>query len=93
MHSENWSIRQSTKRDRGLVSTMLHTADKKHQHLDWREPHEILEEALSVVQPAADAKQIEMVSGLSPMYLGVLADRDIQTTLRRTWGSIKAMFQ
>lgn len=45
MQSETWSVRQSTKRDRGIVSTLLHTAGKRHQHLDWREPHEILEES------------------------------------------------
>ncbi len=39
--------------------------------------NEILEEALHIVQPAADAKQIELVADLSPMYLGVLADRDM----------------
>jgi ribosomal-protein-alanine N-acetyltransferase len=44
MSSENWSVRQSTKRDRGIVSTLLHTADKKHQHLDWLEPYDILDE-------------------------------------------------
>ena len=30
-----------------------------------------------MVQPAAEAKQIELVADLSPMYLGVLADRDM----------------
>ncbi len=39
--------------------------------------NEVLEEALGVVQPSAEAKQIELVSDLSPMYLGVLADRDM----------------
>jgi len=39
--------------------------------------NEVLEEALSVVQPSAEAKRIELVSDLSPMYLGVLADRDM----------------
>ena len=42
-----------------------------------RSLNELLEEALHVVQPAAEAKQIELVAGLSPMYLGVLADRDM----------------
>lgn len=45
MDSKNWSVRQSTKRDKGIVSTLLHTADKKHQHLDWREPYDILEDS------------------------------------------------
>ena len=39
--------------------------------------NELLEEALHVVQPAAEAKQIELLGDLSPMYLGVLADRDM----------------
>jgi len=37
----------------------------------------LLEEALHVVQPSAEAKRIQLVSELSPMYLGVLADRDM----------------
>jgi two-component system phosphate regulon sensor histidine kinase PhoR len=42
-----------------------------------RSLNELLEEALHVVQPSAEAKQIELLSDLSPMYLGVLADRDM----------------
>jgi two-component system, OmpR family, phosphate regulon sensor histidine kinase PhoR len=41
-----------------------------------RSLNEVLEEALHVVQPAADAKNIQLISELSPLYLGVLADRD-----------------
>lgn len=39
--------------------------------------NEILQEACGVVRPAADAKQIQLSEQLSPMYLGVLADRDM----------------
>ncbi len=39
--------------------------------------NDLLEEAFRIVQPAAEAKQIELVAELSPMYLGVLADRDM----------------
>jgi two-component system phosphate regulon sensor histidine kinase PhoR len=39
--------------------------------------NELLEEALHVVQPSAEAKQIALASELSPMYLGVFADRDM----------------
>ncbi len=39
--------------------------------------NDLLEEALQVVQPAAEARRIELVAELSPMYLGVLADRDM----------------
>ena len=42
-----------------------------------RSLNEILEEAAGVVQPAADAKQIELATELSQLYLGVLADRDM----------------
>ena len=42
-----------------------------------RSLNELLEEAFQVVQPAAEAKQIDLVSELSPMYLGVFADRDM----------------
>jgi two-component system phosphate regulon sensor histidine kinase PhoR len=39
--------------------------------------NELLDEALHVVQPTAEAKNIRLASNLSPMYLGVLADRDM----------------
>jgi len=39
--------------------------------------NELLGEALHVVQPAAEAKHIRLQPDLSPMYLGVLADRDM----------------
>ncbi|MBX7167601.1 MAG: cell wall metabolism sensor histidine kinase WalK [Pirellulales bacterium] len=42
-----------------------------------RSLNELLQEAFDVVQPAAERKQIELVADLSPLYLGVLADRDM----------------
>lgn len=42
-----------------------------------RSLNEILEEASQVVQPAADAKNIKLNVELSPLYLGVHADRDM----------------
>lgn len=39
--------------------------------------NEILEEALNVVQPTAEQKSIKLVNELSPMYISVLADRDM----------------
>ncbi len=42
-----------------------------------RSLNDILEEALRVVQPTAEAKNIQLLSELSSMYLGVLADRDM----------------
>jgi len=39
--------------------------------------NELLAEALGVMQPAAQDKQIALGSEISPLYLGVLADRDM----------------
>jgi len=39
--------------------------------------NEVLEEAHNVIQHAAANKEIELVRDLSPLYLGVLADRDM----------------
>ncbi|MBN2291305.1 MAG: PAS domain-containing protein [Pirellulales bacterium] len=39
--------------------------------------NEVLEEAVHVVQPSAEAKDIQLTVDLSPMYLGILADRDM----------------
>ncbi|MBN1591340.1 MAG: PAS domain-containing protein [Pirellulales bacterium] len=39
--------------------------------------NEILEEAINIVRPSAEAKQITLIADLSPMYLGLLADRDM----------------
>jgi two-component system phosphate regulon sensor histidine kinase PhoR len=46
-------------------------------HKKSRSLNELLEEAVHVVQPAAEAKNIELVTELSPLYLGILADRDM----------------
>jgi two-component system phosphate regulon sensor histidine kinase PhoR len=46
--------------------------DKQQQSLN-----ELLDHAFQVVQPSAEQKQIQLVSDLSPMFLGVLADRDM----------------
>ncbi|MCH7725781.1 MAG: hypothetical protein IH991_04770 [Planctomycetes bacterium] len=53
--------------------------------------NEVLEEALDVVQPAAEKKQIELVSELSPMFLSVLVDRDmmLQGTINLLSNAIK----
>lgn len=42
-----------------------------------RSLNELLDESLRVVRPSAEAKQIELAAELSPLYLGVLADRDM----------------
>jgi len=78
-----------------LVDNMLNLArieagvvsvDKQNRSLN-----ELLEESLHVVQPAAEAKRIQLASDLSPMYLGVLADRDmmLQTAINLLSNAIK----
>jgi two-component system phosphate regulon sensor histidine kinase PhoR len=42
-----------------------------------RSVNEIVAETIDVVRPAAEAKQITLVSDLSPLYLGALVDRDL----------------
>jgi two-component system phosphate regulon sensor histidine kinase PhoR len=39
--------------------------------------NELLQEALGVMQPAAEKKTIQLDGDFSPLYLGVLADRDM----------------
>jgi two-component system phosphate regulon sensor histidine kinase PhoR len=46
-------------------------------HKEPRSLNELLEEALRVVRPAAEAKNITLTAELSSLYLGVLADRDM----------------
>ncbi len=64
-----------------LVDNMLNLArieagvvnvNKQAQSLN-----ELLEEAISLIQPAAEQKQINLVADLSGMYLAVLVDRDM----------------
>jgi two-component system phosphate regulon sensor histidine kinase PhoR len=44
-----------------------------------RSINDILAEAAGVVQPTAEAKRIQLVSDLSPLYLGALVDRDMMS--------------
>ncbi len=46
-------------------------------HKKGRSLNEILEEASHVIQPAAESKSIQLNVELSPLYLGVYADRDL----------------
>jgi two-component system phosphate regulon sensor histidine kinase PhoR len=39
--------------------------------------NELLQEAVGVMQPQAEQKQITLAGDISPLYLGVLADRDM----------------
>jgi two-component system phosphate regulon sensor histidine kinase PhoR len=56
-----------------------------------RSLNELMEECLNVVQPAAEAKNITLASELSPMYLEVLADRDMimQATINLLSNAVK----
>jgi two-component system, OmpR family, phosphate regulon sensor histidine kinase PhoR len=73
----------STQADRlqRLVENLLNIARIEagvvHVNKQQQSLNRILEEALHVVQPSAEAKQINLDSQLSSMYLGVLADRDM----------------
>lgn len=54
------------------IEAGVEKVDKQNHSLN-----ELLESAFSVVQPSSEQKQITLVADLSPMYLGVLADRDM----------------
>jgi two-component system phosphate regulon sensor histidine kinase PhoR len=53
--------------------------------------NELLDEALELVRPSAEAKQITVTRDLSPMYLGVFVDRDmmLQTAINLLSNAIK----
>jgi two-component system phosphate regulon sensor histidine kinase PhoR len=53
--------------------------------------NELLAETLSVMQPQATSRQISLVSDFSPLYLGVLADRDmlLQAAINLTSNAVK----
>lgn len=64
-----------------LVDNMLNLARIEagvvNVNKESRSLNELLEEAVHVVQPSAEAKGVELATDLSPLYLGVLADRDM----------------
>ncbi len=73
-------INGQTDRLRRLIDNLLNLArieagvvsvNKESQSLN-----QVLQEAIEVLRPAAEQKKITLVSDLSPLYLGVLADRD-----------------
>ncbi len=74
-------INGQTDRLQRLIDNMLNLARIEagvvHVCKQPRSLNEILEESLHVVQPSAEAKQIDLSAELSPLYLGVLADRDM----------------
>jgi len=88
-------INSQTDRLQRLVDNLLNLARieagvvKVHKH---QQPvNEILAEAFSIVQPSAEAKQIELVSLLSEMYLGSYVDRDLmlQTAINLLSNAVK----
>jgi two-component system phosphate regulon sensor histidine kinase PhoR len=74
-------INGQTDRLQRLIENLLNIARieagvvKVHKHA--QPLNEILTEAMHVVQPLAEAKQIAMKHELSPLYLGVFVDRDM----------------
>lgn len=54
------------------IEAGVEKVDKQNHSLN-----ELLENAHSVVQPSSEQKRITLTIDLSPMYLGVLADRDM----------------
>ena len=64
-----------------LVDNMLNLARIEagvvNVNKESRSLNELLEEAAHIVQPSAEAKRVEFATDLSPLYLGVLADRDM----------------
>lgn len=74
-------INSQTDRLQRLIDNLLNLARIEagvvHVSKQNRSLNELLEEAFHIVQPAAEAKQIDLRADLSPMYLGVLVDRDM----------------
>jgi len=74
-------INSQTDRLQRLVDNLLNIARIEagvvHVSKQPRSLNELLEESLRVIQPSAEAKHIQLISELSPLYLGVPADRDM----------------
>lgn len=79
---EFWKVIETqVERLQRLIDNLLNLArieagvvkvDKQHLSLN-----EVLEQAFNIIQPTAEQKPIEFIRDLSPMYLGVLGDRDM----------------
>lgn len=73
----------STQADRlqRLVENLLNLARMEagvvDVHKESRSLNELMEDALNVIQPSAEAKRIQINRDLSPLYLPVFADRDM----------------
>ncbi|MDA1053040.1 MAG: HAMP domain-containing sensor histidine kinase [Planctomycetota bacterium] len=68
------------------IEAGVEKVDKQNHSLN-----ELLENAYGVVQPSSEQKDIKLIADLSPMYLGVLADRDMlmQSALNLLSNAIK----
>jgi two-component system phosphate regulon sensor histidine kinase PhoR len=88
-------INTQADRLRRLIDNMLNVARIESGVLQVKKTpsslNELLEEALNIVKPSAEEKQIELLSDLSPMYLNVLVDRDqmLQTAINLLSNAIK----
>jgi two-component system phosphate regulon sensor histidine kinase PhoR len=88
-------INSQADRLRRLIDNMLNLARIESGVVQVKKSHcslnELLEEAFDVVKPAAEAKQIELIAELSPMYLSVHIDRDqiLQTAINLLSNAIK----
>jgi two-component system phosphate regulon sensor histidine kinase PhoR len=74
-------INSQAERLRRLIDNLLNLARIEagvvSVHKEKQSLNEVLEEAARVVQPAAEQKNIRLTTDLSPLYLGVLIDRDM----------------
>ncbi len=78
-----------------LIENMLNLARIEAGAVRVNKAHcslnELLEEALDIVQPAAQRKSIELVAELSPMHIRVFVDRDLmlQTAINLLSNAVK----
>ena len=73
-------IRSQTDRLQRLIENLLNLARIEagvvNVNKSARSLNELLQEAYNLLAPAAEQKNIKLTADLSPLYLGVLADRD-----------------
>lgn len=73
-------IQSQTERLQRLIDNLLNLSRIEAGVVDVnkapRSLNELLEEAVNLLQPAAAHKRMQLATDLSPLYLGVIADRD-----------------
>lgn len=88
-------INSQADRLRRLIDNMLNLARIESGVMQVKKTscslNEVLEEAFDVVKPTAEARQIDLIADLSPMYLHVHIDRDqiLQTAINLLSNAIK----